>query len=1049
MTAFATYLDEIQKNLAHGDATEHTHRPALKKLLESVVLGIIATNEPVRIKCGAPDFILTKKKVPLGHVETKDVGENLTAMEKGKPPSGDQFGRYRDGLPNWILTDYLEFRWYVSGEHRMTVRLAELDAKAKLRSIPNGEEELENLLKAFLTQASLTISTAKDLAKTMAGMTRIIRDQIINGLKFEPEPGSLHGWLAAFRESLIPDLDELKFADMFAQTLAYGLFAARIHAPANKEFNRENAPFCLPATNPFLQQFFYQACGVNLHTSVSWAVDDIVALLNHTDMAAVLKDFGKGQGKDDPIVHFYETFLAAYDPKMREVRGVFYTPDPAVDFIVRGVDSLLQTHFNIKHGIAEPSVLVLDIATGTGTFLNKVIELVFQKYPLSKFTWNAHVSDKLLKRIFGFEILMAPYAIAHLKLAHLLKQQGALLGDGQRLGIYLTNTLEIAARKSDLLLAQFVSKEANEAAEIKSDKPIMVIVGNPPYANFGMMNKGEWILQLLADYKTGLNETKLNLDDDFIKFIRFSQWRIDTNKEGIVGLVTNNTYLDGLTHRRMRECLMESFTDIYVLNLHGSSKKKEVCPDGTKDENIFDITVGVSITLFVKEPDKTGCRVHYGDLWGRRENKYAALNKMSLDTMRWKTLAPVAPHFFFVPRELKSSREYENGWSVRDVFNVSGNGVKTERDGLTIQFDRKEIESVVNNFRTLDETSLRFKYDLHEDSRDWKVASAKLDVQSNKSKELFRKILYRPFDARHTWFSGTSKGFIGTPAAKLMHNMLAGQNLALLACRQQAVTGFQHIFCSRGLVECAAVSLRTREITSVFPLYLYDDPEAENKKRGGGGTMLMALFEPSPGYVTRRANLNPKFIADLTQKLGLKWVLVDQGDLKKTVGPEDFFNYAYAVFHSPVYRERYAEFLKIDFPRLPLTSNLKLFRALAAHGAELVALHLMESRKLDQFTTEFPERGDNVVDKVQYTEADGRVWINPKQYFGGIPKNVWEFHVGGYQVCHKWLKDRKDRKLTADDIEHYQRAVCALAETRQIMAQIDSLIANHGGWPLT
>ncbi|HEY5234234.1 MAG TPA: type ISP restriction/modification enzyme [Verrucomicrobiae bacterium] len=1045
MTFFGAYLDEIKKNLAHGDATEHTHRPALKKLLESIGRGIVATNEPTRILCGAPDFILTKGKIPLGHVETKDVGENLAAMEKGKPPSGEQFGRYLDGLPNWILTDYLEFRWYVNGEHRMTVRLAELDGKKKLQPLPDGEKELANLLKAFLTQKSKTIGTAKDLAERMAGMTRIIRDQIINGLKFEPEPGSLHGWLAAFRESLIPDLDEHKFADMFAQTLAYGLFAARIHAPANQEFNRENAPFCLPATNPFLQQFFYQACGMNLHTSVAWAVDDIVELLNHTDMAAVLKDFGKGKGKDDPIVHFYETFLSAYDPKMREVRGVYYTPDSVVDFIVRGVDSLLQKHFDIKPGIAEPSVLVLDIATGTGTFLHKVIEQVYQKYPLSKFTWNSHVSEKLLKRIFGFEILMAPYAIAHLNLAHLLKQQGALLGDGQRLGIYLTNTLEIAARKSELLLAQFVSKEANEAAEVKSDKPIMVVIGNPPYANFGMMNKGEWILQLLEDYKTDLNETKLNLDDDFIKFIRFAQWRIDTNKEGIVGLVTNNTYLDGLTHRRMRECLMESFTDIYVLNLHGSSKKKEVCPDGTKDENVFDITVGVSITLFVKEPGKTNCRVHYADLWGQRESKYEALGKMSVDTIRWKTLTPNAPHFFFVPRDLKSSREYENGWSVRDMFGVSGNGVKTERDRVTIQFDRKEIETVVNNFRVLDETTLRFKYDQQEDSRDWKVASAKLDVQQNKSKELFRRILYRPFDVRHTWFSGVSKGFIGTPAAKLMHNMLAGDNLAMLACRQQAITGFQHILCSRGLIECAAVSLRTREITSVFPLYIYDDPEAENKKRGGG-TMLMALFESSPGYSVRRANLNPKFIQDFTQRLGLKWLPVDSGDLKKTVGPEDFFNYAYAVFHSPTYRERYAEFLKIDFPRLPLTGDLKLFRALAAKGAELVALHLMESPKLDNFITEFNVKGSNEVEKVQYTDNDQRVWINPKQFFAGVPKAVWKFHVGGYQVCEKWLKDRKDRKLTYEDIQHYQKTVVALSETIRLMTEIDKAIPD---WPIT
>ena len=721
MTAFEEYLQEISKNLAHGDATEHTHRPALKKLLESLGQGITATNEPTRIRCGAPDFNLTKGNVPLGHVETKAVGENLTDMERGKPPHGEQFGHYRDGLLNWVLTDYLEFRWYVDGEHRWTARLGELDAGGKPQANPAGAKEVAELLQAFLAQKSKTIGTAQDLAKRMAGMTRIIRDQIINGLKYEPEPGSLHGWFAAFRESLIPDLDEHTFADMFAQTLAYGLFAARIHAPPEREFNRENAPFCLPATNPFLQQFFYQACGIHLHTSVAWAVDDIVELLHHADLAAVLRDFGKG--KDDPIFHFYETFLAAYDPRMREVRGVYYTPDPAVDFIVRGVDSLLQSHFGIKHGIADPNVLVLDIATGTGTFLHKVVELVYQRYPLSKGTWRLHVSEKLLPRIFGFEILMAPYAIAHLKLANLLKQQGAFLNEGQRLGIYLTNTLEIAARKSDLLLAQFVSQEANEAAEVKSDKPVMAVIGNPPYSNFGMMNKGEWILRLLADYKTGLKETKLNLDDDFIKFIRFAQWRIDTNKQGVVGLVTNNTYLDGLTHRRMRECLMQSFTDIYVLNLHGSSKKQEVCPDGAKDENIFDITLGVSIALFVKEPGKTSCRVRHADLWGLRESKYDALARAAVDTIRWKTLAPRAPHFFFVPKQFKSSREYEAGWSVRDMFEVSGNGVKTERDRVTIQFEGKEIETVVNDFRVLDEPTLRFKYDLPEDSRDWKVPS--------------------------------------------------------------------------------------------------------------------------------------------------------------------------------------------------------------------------------------------------------------------------------------------------------------------------------------
>lgn len=1039
------YLDEIAGHLARGDATEHTLRPALIKLIQSLGKDILATNEPKRIDpASAPDLKVSRGRVPIGLGETKAAGTDLAEMMAGKGRYGGQFNRYAR-LPNWILTDYLEFHWFAAGKLQRSVRLADWIKGKTVKPLPNSAGELVELFDAYFAHDAKTVSNAKDLAQRMAGITKVICASIKDSLRFEPEPGSLHGWLVAFRESLIPDLDEERFADMFAQTLAYGLFAARINAPDNRDFTRENASSCLPKTNPFLQQFFYQAGGVEFSRRVSWAVDEMVGLLNHADMPAILRDFGAGQAKDDPIVHFYETFLAAYDPKLREVRGVYYTPDPAVDFIVRATDHLLQKHFKIEQGLADPGVMVLDLATGTGTFLQRVIELVYQKFPLAKPLWSSHVSQKLLKRIFGFEILMAPYAIAHLKLAHLLKQQGAFIEAGQRLGIYLTNTLEIAAKKSELLLAQFVSKEANEAAEVKTDKPIMVVLGNPPYSNFGMMNKGEWILQLLADYKAGLNETKLNLDDDFIKFVRFAQWRIDTNKEGVVGLITNNTYLDGLTHRRMRECLMESFTDIYVLNLHGSAKKREASPDGSKDENIFDITVGVSIALFVKEPGKTGCQVHHADLWGRRENKYAALGKLTVDSIRWKTLAPVAPHFYFVPKHFKSSREYERGWSVRDIFEVSGNGIKTERDRVTIQFSREEIETVVANFRALDETTLRFKYDLHDDSRDWKVASAKLDVQQNKSKEMFRRILYRPFDIRHTWYSGASKGFIGTPASKLMHHMIKGDNLALTCLRQSRRGEAETFFVGRGLINKDVASIF--DIGTVFPLYLYDDPETESKKHGGG-TMLMALFESPPGYSTRRANLNPKFIADLTERLGLKWVAVDRGDLKKTIGPEDFFHYAYAVFHSPAYRERYAEFLKIDFPRLPLTSDLKLFRALAASGAELVALHLMESPKLDKFTTEFPERGDNAVEKVQYTDADERVWINAKQYFGGVPKSVWEFQVGGYQVCHKWLKDRKGRKLTFDDIEHYQRAVCALAETGKLMVEIDGAIERHGGWPL-
>ncbi len=1062
MTAFATYLDEIKKNLAHGDATEHTHRPALKKLLESVGQGIIATNEPTRILCGAPDFILTKSKVPLGHVETKDVGENLTAMEKGKPPSGEQFGRYRDGLPNWILTDYLEFRWYVSGEPRLTVRLAELDAKGKLQPIPNGEAELENLLKAFLAQKAKTIGTAKDLAGRMAGMTRIIRDLIIKTFEHEVEKGFLHKWIAAFRETLIPDLEEKQFADMFAQTLAYGLFAARVHTPVNKAFSREMAAYNLPKTNPFLRKLFSEIAGVDMPETIDWAVDDLVELLNHADMAAVLKDFGKGKGKSDPVVHFYETFLAAYDPKMREVRGVFYTPEPAVSYLVRSVDHLLKTRFQRPKGLADENTLILDPATGTATFIYFIVDQIYQKFARQKGAWDGYVEKHLLNRIFGFELLIAPYAIAHLKLGMQLQQMGYKFGSDQRLGIYLTNTLEEAAKKSEQLITGWIADEANAAANIKRDQPIMVLVGNPPYsghsanrswvkvrvtkgqqyvADFGLeqgrvteikkkaaadgvVEVPTFIGHLIQDYYVvdgvwlGERNPKW-LQNDYVKFIRFAQWRIDQTGEGIVAFITSNSYLDSPTFRGMRQSLMGSFNEIYVYDLHGNANKKERARDGGEDKNVFDIAEGVSLLLCVKQRDnQTPCQVSHADILGSREAKYTLLDESDVGKTDWAELKPVSPHYFFMPQTIKRRAEYQKLWQITDIMPKNLLGFQTHRDPVAIAFDEATLKKQVTEHLGEEPSEA-----------DWKTNCRLCD--------------YRPFDRRFV-FLDTS--VTDRPRLDIIAHLFKA-NLALNTVRQTKASTWQHAVVSNR--PTPAVFVEIKDGSNVFPLYLYDDAELETQKRRGGGTMLMALFESSPGYSVRRANLNPKFIADLTQRLGLKWLLVDRGDLKKTVGPEDFFHYAYAVFHSPAYRGRYAEFLKIDFPRLPLTSDIKLFRTLATKGAELVALHLMESPKLDELITEFPVKGDCKVEKVQYTDNDQRVWINARQYFGGVPKAVWEFHVGGYQVCEKWLKDRKGRKLTYEDIQDYQKTVVALSETIRLMAEIDAAIETHDGWPLS
>ena len=1034
MTAFAEYLTTIRKEHGAGDATEHTHRPALKTLLESAAQGITATNEPKRILCGSPDFQVVRKGVPLGHVETKDIGTNLDEMERGKGPHGEQFIRYRDALPNWLLTDYLQFRWFVGGQKRLTVRIAELDAKGKVKPLPDGEQKLAELLTAFFEQPALTVASARELAQRMAGMTRIIRDLIVNTFEHEKEEGWLHNWLAAFRETLIPDLDAKQFADMFAQTLAYGLFAARVHAPPGKPFSRELAAFNLPKTNPFLRKLFAEIAGVDMPDSIAWAVDDVVELLKHADMPEILTDFDKGKGKEDPVVHFYETFLAAYDPKMREVRGVYYTPEPVVTYIVRSIDHLLKIRFNRPKGLADESTLILDPAAGTGTFLYFVIEQIRRKFAKQGGAWDDYVAKHLLNRVFGFELLMAPYAVAHLKLGMQLQETGYQFRSDQRLGIYLTNTLEEAAKKSEQLFAGWVAEEANAAAEIKRDKPILVVLGNPPYSGISA-NRGKWISQLVEDYRQvdgrPLGEKKVWLADDYVKFLRFAQWRIAQTGQGIVAMITNHGFLDNPTFRGMRQSLRRDFDEIYVLDLHGSTKKRQRPPGGGNDENVFDIQQGVAITTFIRRPEHHGpATVFHAELWGTRPEKYERLLDCDVATVSWKELSPSTPYYFFVPRSEKHRREYERFWKVKDAFPMNTSGIVTARDQFVVDLDRAELNRRIELFCDPDESdeSIRSRLGLSENYA-WRVGHARRDLIAERHRDRhFARVLYRPFDVRHIYYHPS---VVWRPRDAVMRHMGA-DNLALATTRSVETGHFEHVLCTREMLDHHAVSLK--EVNYLFPLYVRRN-----------GDLPPDLFAHENG---RLPNLSATFVEALNTRLGVQFVAEGRGNLRKTVGPEDIFHYAYAVFHSPTYRTRYAEFLKIDFPRLPLTSDLKLFRDLAAKGADLVALHLLESPKVDDFLTDWPVKGDNVVEKVQYTEKDARVWINKTQYFAGVPKAVWEFRIGGYQVCHKWLKDRKGRKLTYEDTQHYQKVVVALSETMRLMAGIDEVIGQHGGWPM-
>jgi hypothetical protein len=696
------YLKTILKDVSQGNATEHTHRPALKSLVDSLVDGVIATNEPKRSTCGAPDFIVSRGQIPIGYIETKDVGVSLDRAERT-----EQIKRYLGSLNNFVLTDYLEFRWYVSGEMRMTSRLGKLSRNGKLLINPKGDVEVNLLLKAFIEQEAVVVISSRELAVRMARTANLIYESLRGAVAIEDESGPLHEQIKGFRDVLIHDLTKDQFADMYAQTICYGLFAARCNFDGEERFTRKDAAHSLPKTNPFLRRLFGQVAGPELDGMPhAWAVDDLAELLNCADIAAILHDFGVRTKREDPVVHFYETFLAAYNPTMRELRGVYYTPESVVSYIVRSVDHVLKTEFALS-GLADASkikikspdgkneiethkVLILDPATGTGTFLYNVINHIRKSYKGNEGMWSGYVSKDLLPRIFGFELLMAPYAVAHMKLDLLLNQTGYDFSANERLRVYLTNTLEEVQQLTKAsMFTRWLTEEADSASDVKQDFPVMVVMGNPPYSGHSA-NTGQWISHLLKgrDTQTGkptgnyfevdgesLNERNPKwLNDDYVKFIRFAQWRIEQTGYGVLAYISNHGYLDNPTFRGMRQSLMETFDSIYILDLHGNSRSGERSPDGSEDKNVFDIQQGVAIGIFIRGPGNNaegGANVQHAHLWGSRESKYKSLSEKDVSTTEWTTLSPQSPFYLFAPQDVDLRTEYERGRKVADVMPIS------------------------------------------------------------------------------------------------------------------------------------------------------------------------------------------------------------------------------------------------------------------------------------------------------------------------------------------------------------------------------------------
>ena len=1041
------YITNITNRYKLGNATEHTFRGDLQQLIESLMPNISATNEPKRQSCGAPDYILTQKEIPIGFIEAKDIGDKDLDGAK-KTGNKEQFDRYKASLNNLIFTDYLNFHLYRDGQFVMKIAIAELTDNG-IKPLPENYSSFERFIKDFCTHIGQTIKSSKQLAEMMANKARMLAEIIEKALisdEVNYENSTLKDQMTAFKQILIHDITPKGFADVYAQTIAYGMFAARLHDPTLETFSRQEAAELIPKSNPFLRKLFGYIAGPDLDDRIKWIVDSLVEIFLACNVEEILKNYGKTTKMEDPIIHFYETFLSEYDPALRKARGVWYTPAPVVNFIVRAVDDILKTEFDLPQGLADNSktkiivnvqdkkveqevhrVQILDPATGTGTFLAETIKHIHKKFQGQQGIWSNYVEKHLLPRLNGFELLMASYAMAHLQLDLLLTETGYKPTINQRLRVYLTNSLEEASsEKPNLFMSQWLTDEAAQADIIKRDTPVMCVIGNPPYSGISS-NNGEWISKLIEDYKyvdgVHFNERKHWLNDDYVKFLRYGQHFIEKNGSGILAFINPHGFLDNPTFRGMRWHLLKTFDKIYTIDLHGNSKKKETSPDGSADINVFDIQQGVSINIFVKagkkKANELGKVFHY-DLFGRREMKYDFLSDNSLKSVDFKELKPEKPFLFFVPKNNFGIKEYENGFRIDILFTLNNVGVVSANDGLNVSMSQKEHRKKIEDLLLMDENLWRKKYNRPNDAQSWKYLWAKEDATKNREQKL-SKISYRPFDDRWTLYTGKSGGLYARPIFQVMQHLLSGENYGLILGRQSTDDYWCNVQLTKNIID-NRYHFSYKGIPSEFPLYLY--PETKGQQIIGQST-------------ERTPNLNTEIVKQIADKLGLTFTN-EKETTENTFAPIDILDYIYAVLHSPIYREKYKEFLKIDFPRVPYPKDKDTFWQLVKFGGQIRQIHLLESPTVEQYITQYPEDGDNIVTKPKY--QDGKVYINDTQYFANVPQIAWEFYIGGYQPAQKWLKDRKGRTLEFDDILHYQKFIVALTQTDRLVKEIDTIV---------
>ena len=1028
LQAVENYIDEVSKQFSTCKATEHSYRPALATLLSKLLPKYVVTNEPQRIDCGAPDYIISKSdgsNIPVAFVEAKDVNDrDLDGNREHK----EQFNRYKNSLDHILFTDYLDFHLYEFGELRTVVRIAEVRGN-KIALIQENVAKFLEMVDSLAGAQPQKITSAKKLAQMMASKAKLLAETISQTLENDTnKTGELAGQWNAFKKILIHDLTEKAFADIYAQTICYGMFAARLHDKTPDTFSRAEAATLIPETNPFLRKIFQNIACFDLDESIVWIVDDLVETFRVTDVPEVMKNFGQTNGQNDPLIHFYEDFLFHYDPKQKKSCGVYYTPEPVVDFMVDAVNQILKDTFDLPKGLADTRkvnglhrVQILDPATGTATFPAKIVRKIYGEEQSNLGAWQNYVEEHLLPRLHGFELMMAPYAIAHLKLDMVLSETGYVPKKNKRLRIYLTNSLEECNPDTGTFFAQWLAQEATEADYVKRDTPLMVMIGNPPY-NGESKNNGPLIMDLMRAYKlepktkNPLKERNSKwINDDYCKFIRLAQHYVDKNKSGIVAYINNHSFLDNPTFRGMRWSLLKSFDEIYVLDLHGNSKKKESAPDGSKDENVFDIMQGVSINIFVKKGNVTAsgtkqsiAKVYHYELYGKRFEKYHFLQTHSIKDIPWQELNPQSPQYFFVPKSVEGKGEYEKGFAVNELFKINGMGITSAHDDF-VYGDWMTLKNKFESFqKSLNFENLYEKFDV-KPKKGWNILEGWQNVQGKNVESFIRKILYRPFDETFVFYEDK---LVWRPVRKLFDHFYERQNIGLCLIRINSRDEGLTVFATDKITDKTLLS--SKDNANVFPLYLY--PTEDDK-----ADCFVSNDTRNDDVGKRKPNFDETI-----------WSKIDKCVGNETT-PEQVFDYIYGVLHTPSYRERFKDFLKIDFPRIPYPKNADNFNRIASVGEKLSKLHLMQ--EIPSVEIPFKVPGDNAVTEIRF--EDGKVFINKTQCFENVPELAWNFYIGGYQPAQKWLKDRKGRNLSYEDIEHYQKIIAILAETHNLMQELD------------